>query len=124
MASGNGSHPDPLPRRRADKKEKVGLHMIPSIVIALVAAVAFVLLLSAAASTFRKVGPNQALIVYGWGGTRVVNGGGPRLFPLFSTPRNLSSQLVWFDRSPPRNPYTRPGVAGNFGAGKHAQARE
>ena len=25
---------------------------------------------------FRRVGPNRALIVYGWGGTRIVTGGG------------------------------------------------
>ena len=41
--------------------------MIPSsIIIAVVAALVFVFLLSSAVRTFRKVGPNQALLVYGW----------------------------------------------------------
>ena len=37
--------------------------------------------LAVLASMFRKVGPNQALIIYGLGGTRVVKGGGAVVLP-------------------------------------------
>ena len=46
------------------------------VVIGLLVIVIFVLLF-AAANLFRKVGPNQALIVYGFRGTRIITGGGP-----------------------------------------------
>src|SRR5689334_15909836 len=90
--------------------------MLPTLVIALVAGLAFVLLLSAAASTFRKVGPNQALIVYGWGGTRVVNGGGALILPVFQSARDLSLELMSFDVAPQQDLYTRQGVAVNVEA--------
>ncbi len=90
--------------------------MIPTLVIALVGALAFVLLLSAAASTFRKVGPNQALIVYGWGGTRVVNGGGALILPVFQSARDLSLELMSFDVAPQQDLYTSQGVAVNVEA--------
>jgi flotillin len=90
--------------------------MLPTLFIALVAGLAFVLLLSAAASTFRKVGPNQALIVYGWGGTRVVNGGGALILPVFQSARDLSLELMSFDVAPQQDLYTRQGVAVNVEA--------
>src|SRR5438132_421684 len=97
--------------------------MIPTLVIALVGALAFVLLLSAAASTFRKVEPNQALIVYGWGGTRVVNGGGALILPIFQSARDLSLELMSFDVAPQQDLYTSQGVAVNVEAVSQIKVR-
>ncbi len=90
--------------------------MISSFVVAAAAALIFVLLLSTAARTFRKVGPNQALIVYGWGGTRVVTGGGALILPFFQSARDLSLELMSFDVAPQQDLYTRQGVAVNVEA--------
>jgi len=87
-----------------------------SAVIAVVAALVFLMLVSTAARTFRKVGPNQALIVYGWGGTRVVNGGGALILPFFQPARELSLELMSFDVAPQQDLYTRQGVAVNVEA--------
>jgi flotillin len=85
-------------------------------VIAVVAALVFLLILSLAVRTFRKVGPNQALIVYGWGGTRVVTGGGAMILPLVQSARELSLELMSFDVAPQQDLYTRQGVAVNVEA--------
>ncbi|HUX87955.1 MAG TPA: SPFH domain-containing protein [Chloroflexota bacterium] len=84
--------------------------------IAVVAAVVFLMILSTAARTFRKVGPNQALIVYGWGGTRVVTGGGALVLPFFQSARDLTLELMSFDVAPQQDLYTRQGVAVNVEA--------
>src|SRR5437879_6884406 len=86
------------------------------IVIAVVAAVLFILILTLVLPTFRKVGPNQALIVYGWGGTRVVTGGGALILPLLQSGRELSLELMSFDVAPQQDLYTRQGVAVNVEA--------
>lgn len=85
-------------------------------VIAVIAALVFLLILSIAARMFRKVGPNQALIVYGWGGTRVVTGGGALVLPFFQSSRDLSLELMSFDVAPQQDLYTRQGVAVNVEA--------
>lgn len=89
---------------------------MPDAVIAAVAAIVFLLIISAAARTFRKVGPNQALIVYGWGGTRVVTGGGALILPLFQSARELSLELMSFDVAPQQDLYTQQGVGVNVEA--------
>jgi flotillin len=63
------------------------------------------------ASMFRKVGPNQALIVYGLGGNRVVVGGGQIIFPLVQSARELSLELMSFDVAPQQDLFTSQGVA-------------
>src|ERR1044072_5301345 len=62
-------------------------------------------------SMYRKVGPNQALIVYGRGGTRVVKGGGAVVWPLIQSARELSLELMSFDVAPTQDLYTSQGVA-------------
>jgi flotillin len=91
--------------------------MIPtSLIIAIVAALVFVFLLSSAVRMFRKVGPNQALLVYGWGGTRVVTGGGALILPVIQSAKELSLELMSFDVAPSQDLYTRQGVAVNVEA--------
>jgi flotillin len=60
---------------------------------------------------FRRVGPNRALIVYGWGGTRIVTGGGKVVWPLFQSFQELSLELMSFDVAPEQQLYTSQGVA-------------
>ncbi|MCX7719110.1 MAG: SPFH domain-containing protein [Candidatus Sumerlaeaceae bacterium] len=63
------------------------------------------------ARMYRKVGPNQALIIYGWGGTHIVTGGGAIVWPMIQTARELSLELMSFDVAPKQNLYTVQGVA-------------
>ncbi|HEX6607395.1 MAG TPA: SPFH domain-containing protein [Chloroflexia bacterium] len=62
---------------------------------------------------FRKVGPNEALIVYGFGlhEPRVVKGGGTLVLPMVQSARSLSLELMSFDVAPEQDLYTRQGVA-------------
>lgn len=70
-----------------------------------------IVLLSALARMFRKVGPNEALIVYGMRGHRVVRNHGTLIFPMFEHARVLSLELMSFDVAPQQDLYTRQGVA-------------
>jgi flotillin len=78
--------------------------------------VALLLVLALVATMFRKVGPNQALIVYGFGGTRVVVGGGKVVWPMIQQGRELSLELMSFDVAPQQDLYTQQGVAVNVEA--------
>ena len=62
---------------------------------------------------FRKVGPNEAMIVYGFGlrEPRVVKGGGTLVFPMVQSARTLSLELMSFDVAPTQDLYTVQGVA-------------
>jgi len=48
-------------------------------------------------SLYRRVGPNRALIVYGKGGTQVIQGGGKVVFPMIQSARELSVELISLD---------------------------
>ena len=63
------------------------------------------------ARMYRKVGPNEALVVYGVGGTHVYSGRGALIFPMVQTCRELSLELMSFDVAPQQNLYTKQGVA-------------
>jgi len=77
-----------------------------------VAAIAvLVLLMWTVGALFRRVGPNRALIVYGWGGTHIVTGGGRVVWPLFQSFQELSLELMSFDVAPEQELYTSQGVA-------------
>ena len=70
-----------------------------------------VMLTSFLASLYRKSGPHEALIVYGFRGTRVVKGHGTVIFPMVESCRQLSLELMSFDVAPTQDLYTRQGVA-------------
>src|SRR3982750_25070 len=72
---------------------------------------AIALLGSFLASLYRKAGPHEALIVYGFRGTRIVKGHGTVIFPMIETCRGLSLELMSFDVAPQQDLYTRQGVA-------------
>lgn len=60
---------------------------------------------------FRKAGPHEALVVYGFRGTRIVKGGGTIVFPMVESCRGLSLELMSFDVAPKQDLYTKQGVA-------------
>src|SRR3981189_2563312 len=68
-------------------------------------------LMSGMARLYRKAGPDEALIVYGLGGTRVVKGHGTLVFPMVQICRELSLELMSFDVAPQQDLYTKQGVA-------------
>ncbi len=72
---------------------------------------ATIFLLSLLAHMFRKAGPNEALIVYGFRGPRVIKGHGTVIFPVVEHCRELSLELMSFDVAPQQDLYTRQGVA-------------
>jgi len=68
-------------------------------------------LMTLLAGLFRKAGPHEALVVYGFRGTRIVKGGGTVVFPMIEVCRGLSLELMSFDVAPQQDLYTRQGVA-------------
>ena len=70
-----------------------------------------ILLLGIVAKMFRKAGPNEAIIVYGFRGPRVVKGHGTVIFPMVESSRQLSLELMSFDVAPQQDLYTKQGVA-------------
>nr|MDQ2899395.1 flotillin family protein [Acidobacteriota bacterium] len=81
------------------------------IVIVGLGVLAILLLMTVFAKMFRKVGPHEALIVYGVNGMRVKKGGGTLIFPMVETARVLSLELMSFDVAPQQDLYTKQGVA-------------
>jgi len=69
------------------------------------------MLLGFIAQMYRKVGPNEAFIVYGVGGTRVIKGGGTLIFPMIHSWKTLPLELMSFDVAPKQDLYTKQGVA-------------
>src|SRR5882757_1866576 len=70
-----------------------------------------ILLAGILAKMFRKAGPNEALIVYGFRGPRVIKGHGTVIFPMVESWRSLSLELMSFDVAPQQDLYTKQGVA-------------
>ncbi|HMD30801.1 MAG TPA: flotillin family protein, partial [Candidatus Acidoferrales bacterium] len=68
-------------------------------------------LMGVTARMFRRAGPNEALVVYGFRGTRIVKGGGTIIFPMVESCRELSLELMSFDVAPRQDMYTKQGVA-------------
>ncbi len=72
---------------------------------------AVIVLMGMIAKMFRKAGPNEAIIVYGFRGPRVVKGHGTVIFPMVESSRQLSLELMSFDVAPQQDLYTKQGVA-------------
>jgi flotillin len=82
-----------------------------TVVIASGIAVGLLVLTAFLASLYRKVPPNQALVVYGAGGIKVVKGGGAIVWPMVQRARELSLELMSFDVTPNKELYTKQGVS-------------
>ncbi len=76
-----------------------------------IAVVVILVLLIALGRMFRKVGPNQAIIVYGFRKPRIIKAGAAVIFPVVETYRELSLELMSFDVAPQQDLYTKQGVA-------------
>jgi flotillin len=85
--------------------------MYMPLIIAALAVLVILMILLITARMFKKVGPNQALIVYGFGGTRIVQGGGAVVLPMVQSSQMLSLELMSFDVAPQQDLYTQQGVA-------------
>ena len=72
---------------------------------------AILALMVSLARMFRKAGPNQAIIVYGFRTPRVIKSGGAVIFPVIETYRELTLELMSFDVAPQQDLYTKQGVA-------------
>ena len=72
---------------------------------------ALMFLMSMLARLYRKAGPHEALVVYGFRCTRVVKGHGTVIFPMVENCRGLSLELMSFDVAPQQDLYTKQGVA-------------
>src|SRR3954469_8061166 len=62
-------------------------------------------------SWYKKAGPNEALIVYGFRGPRIVIGRGTIIWPVVESSKLLSLELMSFDVAPQQDLYTNQGVA-------------
>jgi flotillin len=69
------------------------------------------ILLALFTGLYRKAGPHEALVVYGFRGTRIVKGHGTLIFPMVESCRELSLELMSFDVAPKQDLYTKQGVA-------------
>jgi flotillin len=69
------------------------------------------LLMSLLARLYRKAGPHEALIVYGFRGKRVITGHGTVVLPMIENCHELSLELMSFDVAPQQDLYTKQGVA-------------
>src|SRR5213596_3717302 len=81
------------------------------LVITSLMVVATLMLLTVFARLYRKAGPHEALVVYGFRGTRIVKGRGTVIFPMIENSHELSLELMSFDVAPQQDLYTRQGVA-------------
>src|SRR5258708_36148253 len=73
--------------------------------------VAILFLMAMFAQLYRKAGPHEALVVYGFRGTRIIKGRGSVIFPMVENWRMLSLELMSFDVAPQQSLYTKQGVA-------------
>jgi flotillin len=80
-------------------------------VIAGLAVLAILFLMATFARLYRKAGPHEALVVYGFRGTRIIKGQGAVILPMVESCRGLSLELMSFDVAPQQDLYTEQGVA-------------
>ena len=72
---------------------------------------ALLVIMSTLARMYRKAGPNEAIIRYGFGGPKVIIGHGALVYPMVQHARSLSLELMSFDVAPQQDLYTVQGVA-------------
>jgi flotillin len=72
---------------------------------------AVIVLMASLARMYRKAGPNEAIIRYGFGGPKVIIGHGALIYPMVQHTKTLSLELMSFDVAPSQDLYTKQGVA-------------
>src|SRR5438445_354835 len=99
-------------RQRQTKLRRTKIMSIEIIfAIAGLMALPLILLMAMFARLYRKAGPHEALVVYGFRGTRIIKGRGSVIFPMVENCRLLSLELMSFDVAPQQDLYTKQGVA-------------
>src|SRR5437588_10179002 len=91
--------------------------------IVVVAVVVVFILIQTYGRLLRKVGPNQALIVYGAGGTKIITGGSKLVIPLTQRADVFPLELMSFCVAPKQDLYTSQGVAVNLAAVTYINVR-
>src|SRR6266705_1204862 len=86
------------------------------LIIAAVVVVVALIAINTVGRLLRKVGPNQALIVYGSGSNKIITGGSHVVVPLYQRAQEFSLELMSFDVAPAQDLYTSQGVAVNVEA--------
>src|SRR6201985_45101 len=81
------------------------------IIIVGLSLLAIIVLAGLLAKMFRKAGANEALVVSGFRGPRVITGHGSVIFPMIESFHQLSLELMSFDVAPTQDLYTKQGVA-------------
>jgi flotillin len=90
----------------------MGFHIpTDAVVIVWSVVIATILLMAVFTKLYRKAGPNEALVVYGIRGTRIVKGHGTVILPMVESCRELSLELMSFDVALQQDLYTKQGVA-------------
>jgi flotillin len=87
------------------------MNLNPIFIIPGLMVLAVLCLMAMFARLYRKAGPHEALVVYGFRGTRIIKGRGSVIFPMVENCRLLSLELMSFDVAPQQDLYTRQGVA-------------
>src|SRR6266699_5363111 len=90
--------------------------LLSIIVLAVVLVVVVIICINIYRRLLRKVGPNQALIVYGGRNMDVVTGGAKLINPVTQRADLFSLELMSFDVAPSQDLYTTQGVAVNVEA--------
>lgn len=83
----------------------------PIVIVVGLCVLVLLALMGVMASMYRKAGPNEALIRYGFGGPKVIIGHGAVVYPVVQHTRVLSLELMSFDVAPSQDLYTKQGVA-------------
>src|SRR5689334_10775865 len=81
------------------------------IIAGAVLALVLLFIMSTLARLYRKAGPHEALLVYGFRGKRAVTGRGTIVLPMIESCHELSLELMSFDVAPQQDLYTKQGVA-------------
>src|ERR1700683_1652638 len=90
----------------------MGFHIpTDAVIIVWCVVIATVLLMALFTKLYRKAGPNEALVVYGIRGPRIIKGHGTIILPMVENCRDLSLELMSFDVAPQQDLYTKQGVA-------------
>jgi flotillin len=85
--------------------------LTPQVIAGLIV-LAVILVMTTLAKMYRKVGPHEALIIYGTGSeARIVKGSGTIIWPMVQMCKELSLELMSFDVAPQQSLYTQQGVA-------------
>src|SRR6058998_30855 len=99
-------------RQRQTKLRRTKIMSIEIIfAIAGLMALTLILLMAMFARLYRKAGPHEALVVYGFRSTRIIKGRGSVIFPMVENCLLLSLELMSFDVAPQQDLYTKQGVA-------------